>query len=240
MPPDRGDVDLAQLSKLRKYCDKTKLFATLPQIIFVTGRSQEYVESLTQILGMTTCAVELPSVIEHGAALYFPSRHAIKPLVDNNGKHTIDAIRKLLKQHYPNHAFEAKQYIITINPSEGEATPELALQIEEHLQKKDLLHDVSISTSASSVDIRPEKISKSSAVRYVVSNFFSQRPEIIAMGDSMSDLEFLLYADHAYLPANASQKLIKKISQNHLSWYHSEHYSLSSVLETVSHEILYT
>lgn len=79
----RGTIDIVKLSKLRAYCKliKEPRGQKYPPIIICTGRSQEYVEFISQILGLVDDDLKVPFIIEMGAALYYPSSRKMKSLL---------------------------------------------------------------------------------------------------------------------------------------------------------------
>jgi HAD superfamily hydrolase (TIGR01484 family) len=202
MPPNRDEVDLDKLSLLRE--NISKLSKDISISIF-TGRSQEYVEFLSQVLGLIHRKNDIPFVIENGSALYYPKEKRTKPIINNTKK--IQKIKELLYAELPNNPFEPKSYIITINPKENETIEKLKNKILSILDKNGMLEYVEVTNSASSVDILQKGINKLYGVKYVIKHYFDTKPFIVAMGDSTTDKDVLLFADNAYVPQNASNQL---------------------------------
>ena len=215
MPPNRSEVDLSKLQKLKDYCHFVRNNPEYPQILIYTGRSQGYVEFLSQVLGFTDCPYELPFVIENGTALYFPQTKKTMNILSAEKQEVVETARQLLHSSFKGNAFEPKENIITINPKNDETVEELKEKIILILDEQSLLCKLTITNSASSVDILPKGIDKLFGLHYVVSSYLSVDTKIIAIGDSETDLIVLENCDTAYVPSNASNVVKNIISRKY-------------------------
>lgn len=207
MPPNRSEVDLSKLQKLKDYCHFVRNNPAYPQILIYTGRSQGYVEFLSQVLGFTDCPHELPFVIENGTALYFPQTKKTMNILSAEKQEVVGTARQLLHSSFKGNAFEPKENIITINPKSDETVEELKEKIILILDEQSLLCKITITNSASSVDILPKGINKLFGLQYVLNNYLSTNTKIISIGDSSTDKDVLLSSDEAFCPSNASADL---------------------------------
>lgn len=205
-PAYRTEIDLRKFQKLRAYCEFVKANPKFPQIVVYTGRSQGYVELLAQSLGMLNSPFDIPFVIENGAALYRPTSKKTILLLTTEQLKAIRQTHTLLNELLPDNEFEPKTYMITINPNERQTIGELREQVTLMLQKNDLLSFLTISSSASAIDITPKDIDKLSGLREVLKYFPKDRNdqglgEIIALGDHTSDINVIKNVGSAYCPA---------------------------------------
>ena len=211
MPPNRSEADLLKLNKLKDYVHQTLKDKSLPKITIYTGRSQEYVEFLSQIIGLVNS--DIPFVIENGCALYFPMSKTTKATFENT-KATQKA-KSILQEKLPNNPFEPKKYIVTINPTENQTIAELKDLIIDILKNLKILDALEVTNSASSVDVLPKGINKLYGVKYLIKNYLPKDIKTIAIGDSSTDKDVLLYSTYAYAPSNAAEGLKATLKSNH-------------------------
>jgi len=225
-PADRSEVDLRKFQRLRGYCEfvKSKAGRDFPPIMVYTGRPQGYVEMLVQSLGMIDSAFDLPFVIEHGAALYYPAAKKIKPLITDEQRKLIQGIHSLLTRKMPQNEFEPKMYMVTINPIQGQQKiDELQQKVIVTLRAAGKLDSLTINSCASAVDITPKGISKLSGLEEALKVYHSLRPNrrgqgfdfITGVGDSTSDLCVIERLSTAYCPSNNVDPEVCRYVQEH-------------------------
>ena len=218
-PQFREEIDLAKLEKLRMYCQFVKKSPQYPQLVFFTGRSQGYVEFLMQSLGMINTAEEwLPSVIENGAALYFPKSRKIQELSDKEQLHEVNKARVLLHERFNKNKFEPKGFMITINNLDEQSIQSLKDEIDKVLEAEGYKSSLETATSATAVDITAHGVNKLFGINKVLEHYRQrtgngEMKDIVAIGDHTSDFDVLRAAGKAYCPFYSDgsvQTLIKK------------------------------
>jgi len=209
-PPHRTEVDLRRFQRLRAYCEfvKSDEGQEFPPLLIYTGRPQAYVEMLAQTLGMIdNSPLDLPFVIENGAALYFPVSKRIAPLITDQQRRLVEKTRSLLMEQMPQNEFEPKTYMVTINAIPGKQTiDELQQETNRILKNTDFLDSLTITSCASAVDISPKEINKLSGLKAAVKVYHDLRPDkrsrgmdaIVGIADSTSDLCVLKETGKAY------------------------------------------
>lgn len=201
-PPDRAKINLRKFQKLRAYCEfvNSKPGYRYPQIILFTGRSQGYVELLAQSLGMLgDSRPDVPFVIENGAALYYPKAKETKALATKDQQEKINKVLPLLAEKLIGNKFEPKSHMITINPTKGQTIDNLRDLVTTLLQGSDL----TISSTASAIDITPPNITKLSGLKEVIASINKDDgaiKDIVAIGDHISDLDVIKAVGSAYCP----------------------------------------
>jgi len=236
MPPGRTKADLNKLQKLEKYCNQARQSTLLPQIVIFTGRSQEYVEFLSQIVGLLDCPFELPFVIENGTAIYFPTDKRTQSIIPLAKVKKITQARELLMSQLPDHPFEPKQYIITLNPVTDEPIDDLGQKVKQLLQRHNIFDDFTVTSSASSIDILPRGIDKLHGLKYIMQHYLSKQTHVIAMGDSLSDLSLMQHASKAYVPQNAHTQVKEAIVNHYGRQALLSEYDIDAVLKMIQLE----
>jgi hydroxymethylpyrimidine pyrophosphatase-like HAD family hydrolase len=209
-PPHRSTVELRKFQQIRSYSDFARVNSAkgYPPLVMYTGRSQGYVELLVQALGLNDPNLDLPSVIENGCALYFPGRRQTVPLITDRQRETMTNVASVLRSSLAANEFEPKVYMVTLNPTAGQMVQDLYSRVFEALGRANLRAEVDINTTASAVDITPKGASKLTGLEKTVQEYRQMRPEqratltdVVALGDSTSDLPVLDAVGRAYCPA---------------------------------------
>jgi hydroxymethylpyrimidine pyrophosphatase-like HAD family hydrolase len=198
-PPDRTEINLRKFQKMRAYCEFVNRHPEYPQIVLFTGRSQGYVELLAQSLGMLRTPLDIPFVIENGAALYYPNARKTKALATRDQQEKINKALPLLAEKLPENKFEPKSHMITINPTTGQTIDNLRDLVTSLLHDSDL----TILSTASAIDITPPNITKLSGLKEVIASTYNDDKaikNIVAIVDHISDLDVIKAAGSAYCP----------------------------------------
>ncbi|MDR3037037.1 MAG: hypothetical protein LBU31_01310 [Coriobacteriales bacterium] len=212
-PPLRQEVDPYQLAKLRAYCEFAAKNRDYPQICFFTGRNQGYVELLAQALGMTEQGADIPFVIENGGALYYPQKKVTEKRISDEQVELVNKARVALSKQLPENEFEVKNFMVTINPTPNQGSPDLKERIDTILKSENLNKQLRTADTASSVDVSPLGISKDILMDEVVegsvegSDLNDKWRKVIALGDQYADKIVLEKAAKAFCPIDSSQKL---------------------------------
>jgi HAD superfamily hydrolase (TIGR01484 family) len=229
-PKLRSPIELAKFQRLRAYCDYART-NNYPPIVFFTGRSQGYVELLAQSLGIVKDDRDLPVAIECGTALYYPHSKTTERLhpagKDAAYRQLNRDIEELLRSKLPDHEFEPKCYMVTINPeSPNETTDDLLPKVYRIIEDAGYgtdpstvaaLGNVKITSSATAVDITPAGLSKLSALIEIAKKATAKgivQQDLggtVALGDHLSDIEVLKAAGRAYCPADAHDDVKKAV-----------------------------
>jgi hydroxymethylpyrimidine pyrophosphatase-like HAD family hydrolase len=213
-PHNRTELDLDEIQRLREYCQYAKKHTEYPSIVFFTGRSQGYVEALAQMLDMFERPGNLPFVIENGSALYDVDAKRTTPLIDEDQRKLIADVRVFLMRELQDCTFEPKAYMITVNPRK-ETVPDLRVRINGLLSEKGYRNKLEVVSTASAVDITIKDISKLSGLKKALESASRGAvsiglEEVLAMGDSDSDLTVLEAAGTACCPAEHVSDAVRK------------------------------
>lgn len=212
-PPYRTQIDLRKFQRLRGYCDYVKYDneKKFPPLVIYTGRSQGYVELLTQALGMTDDNnLDLPFVIENGSALYYPVSKKTEILISPEQRKCIQETHRLLADKLPNNEFEPKVCMVTINTVAGEETiDELRQKVWSIINDAKLLDKLIINSTASAVDVTVAHFDKITGIKKVLDVYYKLRPEnmnkgldhVVTAADSTSDLCVIKDVGNAYCPS---------------------------------------
>jgi len=216
-PPERDEIDLVSFARLRAYCEYARKYPQYPQLIFFTGRSVGYVELLAQSLGTLRSIRDLPSVVENGAALYQPRAAKTHLVVQREEILTILEAQRILKERFPENEFEPKSFMVTLNPVTGETVNELRDRVNLTLKDMALLDKVSVTSTASAVDISPKGICKLAALRKALSfleldDIDSALGQIVAFGDQTADLDVLMAVGKPYCPSESPAQVKKAVT----------------------------
>lgn len=173
-PPFGAEIDLRKFQRLRAYCEfvQSKAGQEFPPLLIYTGRSQGYAEMLAQALGMVDGLLDLPLVIENGAALYLPVSKKMRPLVNKEQREVVEKARGILVLEMPENEFEPKMYMITINPVPYQQTIEdLQRDVVKILTEAQILESLTVAATVSAVDITPSGVNKLSGLERAVEEY---------------------------------------------------------------------
>lgn len=230
-PPHRTEVDLRKFQRLRAYCEfvKSEAGQEFPPLLIYTGRPQGYIEMLAQTLSMVDSPLDLPFVIENGAALYFPVSRKTVPITNHEQRRLSEKIHNLLIEKMPQNEFEPKTYMTTINALPGHQTiDELRQEVIRILKDTDVLDSLVINSTASAVDITPKNINKLVGVKEAIKVYHNLRPDtrsrdldaVVGIADSTSDLCVLEEVGRAYCSAHDVAPEVRKFVEQHFGADH--------------------
>jgi len=245
-PPQRSLLDLRKFQRIRSYSDfaRANREQGYPPLVMFTGRSQGYVELLVQALGMIDPDLDLPSVIENGCGLYFPAKRQTIPIITEKQQQTMTAVFSALRSSLPMNEFEPKVYMVTLNPMPGQMIQDLRDRISEALARANLRAEVNIDSSASAIDITPTGASKLTGLERVLEEYRRLRPDssatlmdIVALGDSTSDLPVVDAVGRAYCPAEEVHPEVRRLIEQKFGPDHVINYRhIDFVLTVVERE----
>jgi len=179
---------------------------------FPKNRAQEFADSWkTELLSW-------PSVFENGACFYDPmAKKLIKNLEMTEAQ--LNHIREIRAKVVPSLIRDTgcqlepgKIFSISLNPPlrPGSRTKRVSTNkfrplVDEAMQN--FKNYVNINHSASAIDITPKGITKASAVNFLLKNTGVKPEEVLGVGDTAADEEWLTVVGWSASPANGKGKL---------------------------------
>jgi hydroxymethylpyrimidine pyrophosphatase-like HAD family hydrolase len=155
------------------------------------------------------------AIIETGCA-YSDMDGNEKSLIQPEEQKVIDKIFATLKTAYDAGEFPEMQYfgerkhsisLFTIHENKGEDPKKLLSKIEAFVEQMGLINKVTVTHSSVAVDIFPKRLSKATGMREL-----AKEGATIGIADSMNDYALINESDIAFIPKNADQGLIKKLT----------------------------
>ncbi len=221
---------LETLLRIRAFLRRSSLAAVL-----CTGRQEPYGEAVIQALDLYSplpVAVRArvaervgrellawPSILENGGYFYDPLAKRPFPHPDL----TPDRVRLLQRlradvlgplvertgaQFEPSKDFCASINPPPVAPGSRERQSTDAYRPLVHAALADYLGEVEVKHSASAVDVTPRGVSKASAVRLLLDWTGLQPGEVLGVGDSAADAEWLAAVGWRGAPANGREQLL--------------------------------
>lgn len=202
-PYERFDLEgVTTLRQFAETADRSRDTPTAPALTICSGRPYPYVESLTQILGITT-----PALFESGGGRFDPvsARTVWNPRWTPELEATMEDIQHwLLTECIPgtklmlDHAKRTQAGIITPDEEEIlELRPRVERYVEEHAPP------LRVFTTDNSIDVVPPDITKKQGLEWLASTLEIDMSEIAYIGDTNGDLEALEAVGTSFAPANA-------------------------------------
>jgi hypothetical protein len=218
-PPFGAELDLRKIQRLRAYLDfvQSEAGQGYPPLFIVTGRSQGYARMLAQALGMVDPPLELPFVIENGAALYFPVCKTTIQLVSGKQRQLIEEARGRLVEELPESEFEPKVYTISIRLASSELTADELLQrVSSILTEAKLCKSLSIGATASAIDITPAGVNKSTGFMAAIQEY----SKITTGGWEPEDVESILTKTVGVAASSGDLCILRAVGKAYCSAYH--------------------
>ena len=176
----------------------------MPAVTICSGRSAQYVALMLQAIDG-----RFPAVFENGAGLYVPESYhfLIHPgLGDGN---VIPAARrrleKTLLQSGEAYFQPGKDYSLTLFPNNSNDVDQLYRQTVSALDE--LSEAIHIVTSTSCVNVLPRGIDKGKGVQFLAEISGCSLHNMLGVGDSDVDLQFLPLLGFSAAPANANPQV---------------------------------
>ncbi len=209
-------LDLPLLEMLGSINRSARHDKTLPAVTICSGRPAPYVEALMQ--GMDGF---FPAVFENGAGLYVPEGYRFLQHPELNVDGRMRAVRDRLEETLvrENRAYfqPGKEYSLTIFANEPSDTPYLQRWVEAVLGP--LKPDVELVYSISCLNILAKGSNKAKGIEFLGEKTGIDPIEMLGVGDSEVDYEFLRRVGYSAAPDNAVQA-IKDIA-NYVSPYNA-------------------
>lgn len=220
---------LEGMAKVRAFVKEKEILCVL-----CTGRQEPYGEAVIQAMDFyfpfpgdeaaryePAWGVRLasyPSIFENGAYFYDPiaKRPVPNPLLSTEQQHRLQEMRATVVEDLVRRTGcqvePGKDYGVSLNPPLREGSATERLTTEEFRPVVDAaLHEwmesLTLTHSASAVDITPRGISKASAVEFLLKNTGFSPDEVLGIGDTPADEEWLAVVGHSAAPANGKGKV---------------------------------
>jgi len=195
--------DLARLNRLARQNP------ALPAATICSGRPAQYVELMLQAIDG-----HLPGVFENGAGLYVPETYRFLPNPALKDGAAIPAARKRLEETVVRSGaayFQpGKEYSLTLFASDPRDTGRLHELVSNALG--DLRASVDLVYSTSCLNILPLNIDKGVGTRFLAATTGVALEEMLGVGDSDVDVQFLSVVGYSAAPANA-QAAVREVAQ---------------------------
>jgi hydroxymethylpyrimidine pyrophosphatase-like HAD family hydrolase len=202
-------LDLDLLKDLALLNQAARKDPALPGVTLCTGRPSPYVEVMLQAIDG-----HLPGIFENGAGLYVPSDYKFLPHPDLQHRTDMRGIRKRLEETLVKDGtanFQpGKEYTLTLLPTEPTEKYKLHDQTLDALGMFDGTFD--LASSPSCLNILPHNIHKGRGIEFLCTQTGYNPSELLGVGDSGVDIQFLSLVGFSAAPANADQE-IKEIVQ---------------------------
>ena len=229
-------IDIASLGFMRYRLESNPDI----KVAYCTGRPVAYVIAMAQMLntfGMLEGKYQealhrntglffkgYPCVCENGAVLFdpvakraYPSPLMTEEQIESINKIKVEVIPGLCKRTGMRQEAAAKQYCISLNPAPGQSIEEAWEVTCEQL--KDYGDMLDIKHSCSALDLTPKGISKASSVVYILKNMEINPLNVLGVGDSSGDWEWLQVVGSAAIPSNGRKALMKLPNLRYVSTY---------------------
>ena len=212
LSPGKGrSLQLDALSRIQSHNVRASEGDAIP-LTLCTGRSQPFVEAFCQAL-----ATSVPAVCENGAYLYdYPNDRIIRhPDIPLNYERALADLRGLLStlsSTIPHQLEPCKEVSLSINPPGNVADSESAVVELFHRIAPSIDTDIlSITHSASAVDITPAGINKGSGITFLSEMTGVPLAAMLGIGDALNDVPFLSIVGYSATPANGASKVAEVV-----------------------------
>lgn len=198
------DVD-GCLTKGRSYCfdvDGVKDLIDACELknitlILASGRSQPYLEALSQILCITT-----PYICENGAGVYDPVKNSY---IHTSATGSLEDVKSSLDnlEGYTAIYEPGKEFSLSFRLKCEVGESDIGLEYKTVIDNVVLPGDLSITHSSSAIDIIPANVSKGIGAQIVANRLGCNLHDFAGFGDSMNDASFLTMVGYSGAPSNA-------------------------------------
>lgn len=192
--------DLPLMEQLAGLNRAARIDPTLPAATVCTGRPAPYVDAILQAIDG-----HLPGIFENGAGLYVPDGYRFLSHPDLRDNSAFPAVRQRLDQTLVKtgqaYVQPGKEYTLTLfahNPAE---TARLADWVAGALDS--LAETVDLVYSPACLNILPRGMHKGRGLEFLAEQTGCAPAEMLGVGDSAVDVEFLKLVGTSAAPANA-------------------------------------
>jgi HAD superfamily hydrolase (TIGR01484 family) len=203
-------LDLPLLAQLANMNQAARRRSHLPSVTLCTGRPAPYVEMMLQAIDG-----HLPAIFENGAGLYIPDGYRFLPHPELLGAESrMQTVRARLESNLVQtgaaYFQPGKEYSLTLfadNPGDTDKLFEQAA-----LALGSLRPAVDLVYSSSCLNVLPHGIHKGKGVQFLAAQLGIHPADMLGVGDSDVDTQFLALVGHSAAPANANPQ-VKEIVQ---------------------------
>lgn len=228
---DKGfPFDLARMAELKQFLTRSKIPFALG-----TGRSDPYVEAMTQVLNLTT-----PSLCEHGCYVYDPqigypvAHRALTPHL----RRQMTNLRRVIEDHSDelDCFLETKLTCLSVHPrklgaSRTSALTKLQSDLAKLLDSSGPTDWLRVNPSSCCVDLVPACCDKGAGVLELCHRLSINPEDTLAIGDSPIDLPMMAVCGHSATPANGLPSVKAK------AHFIAQTPDIQGVLEILNHYI---
>lgn len=207
----RAPLDLDLLAEVRRWNEESRTDATVPALVFCTGRPLPYVQAMHQAAGIH----HLPSLAECGAVMWCPRtrRHLEHPAfgpVERRHFHELSAhAEEELLGGDGLISIEAGKFCqLTLFPIPPLTMSEMLARVEVFAARWS--ERFVVDRTLAVVNFLPPAINKGTGLEWLASREGIALSEMIGVGDSASDWDFMGRCGISAAPANAVPELKAK------------------------------
>lgn len=200
-------LDLGLLERLAHMNRLARADPTQPAVTLCTGRPAPYVEVMLQAIDG-----HVPGIYENGAGLYVPADYQFlpHPLVEDGSN--LGTVRQRLEEGLSGQAYfqPGKEHSLTLfahNPAETNKLEDWTATALGSLREL-----VELVYSTSCLNVLPRGVNKGKGVEFLAERTGYASEEMLGVGDSDVDLQFLALVGYSAAPANAIPE-IKRLVQ---------------------------
>ena len=202
-------LDLPLFEMLGEMNRRARQDPTLPAATLCTGRPAPYVEVLLQAMDG-----HVPAVFENGAGLYVPQTYRFLPHPALNGDSPLAAVRQRLAETVVRRGVAyfqpGKEYSLSLFATDPGYTD--SLHEESDAVLGDLRDTVDYLYSPSCLNVLPRGMHKGKGIEFLESYTGYSATEMLGVGDSDVDVEFLRAVGASAAPDNANEA-VKRVVQ---------------------------
>lgn len=195
-------LDLGLLEELAGLNRAARRDPSRPAVTLCTGRAAPYLEVMLQAVDG-----QLPGVYENGAGLYLPDGYQFRGHPELGPPDRFEEVRRHLEEAMVDtgRAFfqPGKEFTLTLFASDPQNIHALQEQAASALGS--LRDTVDLVYSTSCLNVLPRGIHKGKGVAYLADETDYSLEEMLGVGDSDVDLQFLSAVGRSAAPANANQ-----------------------------------
>ena len=200
-------LDLDLLARLAEMNRAARADPSRPAVTLCTGRPAPYVEVLCQAIDG-----HLPAIFENGCGLYEPRGYRFRPHPKLGHNAEFKAARDRLRTELvlPGKVFfqPGKEFSLSLFPLDGVTVPDLYPLAEAALGPA--REAVDLAYSSSCLNVLPRGVNKGEGLRFLCERSGYRMEEILGVGDSDVDLQFLAFCGRSAAPVNAFEE-VKRI-----------------------------
>ena len=190
-----------------------KVAALCPELIMASGRSQPYMECLSQVLTSTS---RYPIVCENGAAIFDPCANIyiwIDPAAHSicvQREAMLNSLRELSWKFFPEPAKDFSLSLTTMDAMGKTIPPSEAYEVVSDFLKSKFQVEITYSNSA--IDVVGQGVHKGKALHVLAEHLNLPVAHWLGFGDGINDLTFLRMVGYSGAPLNADPAVRESVN----------------------------